>query len=262
MSLYIFYGHSYHLELNQLLSFRICFPPSLCVCVCLSLWMWMDEFLSGCTEWLIRKLPLAPPVLHPSPRVSMPSHSSPPFSSASCPYVIYLLRPPSSLSSLYFLTFPVSLTLPLYLSKLKEIYTHCTISLVLLLPGNIVFCCPNKKRQSQWHIAWRETGQEISRDDDKVWHNTWTSVSCLFVPLRCCCQLYTLHKGFSWQSHAGLESAGCYCMCGPAGDCGHNVPECQQQQQWAAARELAPHPVILSFPLLCDGMWQTISPPK
>lgn len=72
MSSYIFYAHSYHLELNQLLSFKFC----LVLCVCLSLWMWMDEFLSVCTEWLIRKRPLPPPSSSILPLI-FPRHRTP-----------------------------------------------------------------------------------------------------------------------------------------------------------------------------------------
>lgn len=35
-----------------------------------------------------------------------------------------------------------------------------------------------------------------------------------------------------------------------AADCGDNVPECQQHEQWAEARQLVPHPAVCC-PLLC-----------
>lgn len=61
-------------------------------------------------------------------------------------------------------------------------HTHCTIALALLLPGNIVFCYPNRKRES---MIYR---RKMEKDDEWGYgaiDNTYTV--CFAVSLLCCC---------------------------------------------------------------------------
>lgn len=160
MSLYIFHGHSYHLGLNQLLSFM--------KCGCVRAPVYVRAFVCERTSfswsvqngWLGRSVYLLPvsslPLLFPYDH--HPSH----------PHVIYHHQPPPPC---HLTTVLVFLTLSLHLLKWQgNVHTA----------PPLLSCCCQATRKMMCCIKTEKDLEDRARDNCFI----------VFPPLYCCCYLY------------------------------------------------------------------------
>lgn len=158
MSSYIFHGHSYHLELNQLLSFKICFAVSVVEP------LYMKGRVSVClyriTDYKEAFTPTPPsctlPLIFPCHHTSHPLFHLPLVHMLSI--FADLLLPHLSPLHHYLLCLFNSSFIPFKMTR--NVRTHCAIALALLLPGNIVFLLPKYTIKMEKDVEFRESDKE------------------------------------------------------------------------------------------------------